>query len=89
MTCEYIVTCGLINQKCRSIHFTVSMMKIKYCQFNKYGCARYLLMSIFDMDDIPNDLWPGDEIRGLQILEMKQHESRQKLYGRSEEEIPV
>jgi hypothetical protein len=88
MTCEYIDTCGMINQVKTSIHFTVSMTKIKYCQFNKFGCARYLLLSIFEMDDIPNDLWPCDEIRGLEILEMKLHESRQKLYG-SREEIPA
>lgn len=81
MNCEHIDTCPVINYMSKSVPFTVNMMKVKYCEFNKYRCVRYKLLNISEMDDIPNDLWPGDEFRGLEILEMKLNESRQKLYG--------
>jgi hypothetical protein len=71
----------------RIVPFTVNMMKIKYCEFNKSRCARYILLQVYEMDKIPNDLWPTDEFRGLELYESKLNETREKLYGNNLEDV--
>ena len=69
MRCEYYDSCALIHKMNKSVPFTVNMMKIKYCDSNKIKCARYKLLHVCERKDIPNDLWPSDEVRGLELME--------------------
>ena|ERR1700674_1339909 len=87
VTCEHIDTCFIIKHMSKIVPFTINMMKIKYCEFNKDRCARYKLLEVFEMENIPNDLWPSDEFRRLELSESKLHETRKKLYGSNLEEI--
>jgi hypothetical protein len=89
MICEHLDTCALIRQMVKSVPFTINMMKIKYCEFNKCRCVRYKLSQVCGMEEIPVTLWPGDEMRGLELLEAKLNETRNKLYGCPGEAIPV
>ena len=75
MTCEHIDTCPIIARKSKSVPFTVNTLKIKYCEFNKNSCVRYKLQDFCEMEDLPIDLWPGDEMREMELLEMKLKES--------------
>jgi hypothetical protein len=70
------------------VPFTIKLMKIKYCESNKIKCARYKLLEVFEMDKIPDNLWPGDEFRGFGLMETKLNETREKLYGCSRGVIP-
>jgi len=62
------------------VPFTVNMMKIKYCEFNKNRCIRYKLLNEFEMVDIPHDLWPADEQRAFELMETKLHGTSKKRY---------
>ena len=81
MNCEHMNTCSIIQHMSKIVPFTVNMMKIKYCEFNKNRCARYQLQRVLEMDKIPDDLWPTDEFRGLELSESKLNETHKKLYG--------
>jgi hypothetical protein len=89
MICEHLTSCSLIYNMSKIVPFTINMVKIKYCEFNKNKCARYNLLQIYEMKDIPNDLWPNDEFKGLELMEEKLNESHEKLYGSTREEIPA
>ncbi len=71
------------------VPFTVNMVKVKYCELNKHKCARYKLLQVMELDKIPDNLWPGDEIKAMELLEEKLHESHKKLYGCTRCEIPA
>lgn len=89
MKCEYLETCSLIQHMSKIVPFTVNIMKIKYCELNKKKCARYKLMQIFEMVQLPANMWPSDEMKALELLESKLNETHKKLYGTDRKEIPV
>jgi hypothetical protein len=88
MICEHIDTCALIHKMSKPVPFTVNVMKIKYCESRKNRCARYILLQVFKMDDIPNDLWPSDEIGELELVELKLAERQKKPEDSTEEGMP-
>jgi hypothetical protein len=69
MICEYFDSCTLIRHMSRIVPFTLNMAKIKYCESNKYACVRYGLAQVVDPEELPHDLWPGDEQWALEIME--------------------
>jgi hypothetical protein len=81
MNCEHIESCTLLLHMGKSLPFTVTMMRIKYCEFSKNKCARYKLRHLFEMESIPDNLWPGDELKEMELLDDKLDESRKNLYG--------
>ena len=81
MICEHLDTCSLIHHMGKSVPYTINMMKIKYCEFNKFRCVRYKLSQVFSMEDIPVTLWLSDEMRGMELLESKLNETHRKLHG--------
>ena len=62
MICEYQDSCSLIQHMSNIVPFTMNMINLKYCQFNKDKCARYSLAQIFGMEIIPYNLWPSDDM---------------------------
>ena len=88
LKCEQINSCSLIQNMSNIVPFTINMVKLKYCEFNKNRCARYELLQVYELDEIPVDLWPNDEIKALELLELKLNETHKKLYGIDREEIP-
>jgi len=73
----------------KSVPFTVYMTKIRYCEFNKNRCARYKLLQVFEIGQIPDTLWPSDGMKAIELIESRLIEKRQKLYGCTVEEIPA
>ena len=81
MTCEFVDTCTLIRHMDKVVPFTLNMVRIRYCESNKYECARYGLAQVLDMEQLPFDLWPSDETRALEMLELGiRREGRQVGY---------
>jgi hypothetical protein len=71
MICERLSTCAFVEYMIKIVPFTVNMMKIKYCKYDKNRCARYRLSKVLQVMEIPDDLWPGDDIKALEIIEKK------------------
>ena len=71
MICERVGTCAFVEYMMRIVPFTVNMVKIKYCEYDKNRCARYRLSKMLQLKEIPDDLWPGDEMKALEIIERK------------------
>lgn len=69
MTCEQLSCCALIREKSDVVPLTIDIMKMKYCVGDKTRCARYLLLQVFEMRDIPGELWPSDEVKALALME--------------------
>lgn len=63
------------------VPFTVSVIKIKYCELNQHKCERYKLKQKFTGIELPYNLWPNDEMHALEILEDKLNETRKRVYG--------
>jgi hypothetical protein len=71
MICERLSTCAFIEYMIKVVPFTVNMVKIKYCEYDKNRCARYRLSKALQAVEIPADLWPADEMKVLEIIERK------------------
>ena len=76
MMCEHIDTCSIIRHMNNIVPFTTNMTKIKYCEFNKIKCARYRLSQFLGIEIIPGNLWPGDDIKALELSELKLNKTR-------------
>ena len=81
MTCEHLNTCSIIRHMNDIVPFTTNMVKIKYCEFNKHACARYRLSQLLGIDEIPANLWPGDDMKSLELSESKLNEARTAIHG--------
>lgn len=71
MICERLSTCAFVEHMNKIVPFTVHMVKIKYCEYDKNRCARYRLTNMLHVMEIPDDLWPGDEMKALEMIEKK------------------
>ncbi len=71
------------------VPFTINIVKIKYCQLNKHRCARYKLLQLFENMPLPNNMWPSDEMKALELMEAKLNETHKKLYGVDRKEVPA
>jgi len=60
MICEYLATCGFLERTNRFEPYTAKMIKLSYCEMNKFECARYKLSKLVSEKDIPEDLWPNE-----------------------------
>ena len=71
MICERLGTCTFVEYMIKIVPFTVNMVKIRYCEYDKNRCARYKLSKVLQVNEIPDDLWPGDEMKALEVIERK------------------
>jgi len=53
------------------VPYTISMVKITYCEFNKSNCARYKMSKLLDDMEMPLDIWPSDTMKVLEQMERK------------------
>jgi hypothetical protein len=70
MDCEYIDRCGFLINLDKSDPFTTAMIRRMYCESEceKYDCVRYILAQMIKEEDIPDYLWPNEEIEALEII---------------------
>jgi len=61
MECEFLPRCVFIRKADKFEPFTVKMIKMSYCENDKFKCARYKLSLSLPEKDIPEDLWPNSE----------------------------
>jgi hypothetical protein len=59
MQCEFLLTCGFMEKTNKFEPFMVTMIKLMYCENNKYDCSRYRLHNYLPEQEIPDDLWPS------------------------------
>ena len=71
MPCEHSNICYIIKHMSNVVPFTINMIKAKYCELNKNKCARYKLLQVFEVGKIPDDLWPNDDMKAMELLEGK------------------
>jgi hypothetical protein len=53
------------------VPYTINMVRIKYCEYDKNKCARYTLLQVLHQMEIPHDLWPSDDLKATAIMEQK------------------
>ena len=71
MICEYFDLCAFIEHMNRMEPLTADTVKITYCEFDKYGCARYGLYHVLAAEDVPDYLWPNDQEEALEVIKIK------------------
>ena len=86
MNCKHMSKCTFVEYGRQFAPFTAKMTKIKYCERNQLGCARYNAYQILDADLVPDDLWPNLEIKTLELIERKITESHPSLHNSCEED---
>jgi hypothetical protein len=59
MECEILPICGFMERANKLEPFLVKIIKLSYCEKNKFACARYNLSNLLEEKEIPDDLWPG------------------------------
>ena len=68
MICEHLDTCGFIDILRKTDPFTEHTVKITYCDSHKTHCARYRLSKELSHEDIPDYLWPNDEVETKNLM---------------------
>jgi len=86
MYCKYMSKCTFVDYGSQFASFTAKMTRIKYCESNQMGCARYNAYQVLDPDLVPDDLWPNLEIKTLDLIERKIAESHPPLRNSCEED---
>ena len=69
VTCEKLQSCEFTKHMSNIVPYTISMVRITYCQFNKSNCARYKMAKILDDVEIPLHLWPSNTMKVLELME--------------------
>jgi len=60
MKCEYLPECGFLERTNMLEPYTVKMIKLSYCENNKFECTRYKLSKLVSGMEIPDDIWPNE-----------------------------
>jgi hypothetical protein len=69
MICEYNDRCVFIQQKTRTDPITAGVLAQSYCKSDKYRCARFCLFRIVAPDQVPDHIWPSDEVEAMEVIE--------------------
>ena len=77
MKCEKMQSCEFIEYMSNTVPYTISMVRITYCEFNKSNCARYNMSKLLGDLEMPIDLWPSNTMKVLELMEVK-FRARQK-----------
>ncbi len=77
--CNYLAICSFIEQASHSTPFTEKMTRIKFCELSQLGCARHNAYSVLGADMVPDDMWPNEEIKTLEAMEIKIKETHRLL----------
>ncbi len=79
MICSYLEICSFIEHASRSTPFTEKMTRIKYCELSQLECALHNAYRVLGADMVPADMWPNEEIRTLEAMEIKIKETHRLL----------
>jgi hypothetical protein len=69
--CEKKETCVFLKHMEAIVPYAINMVRIKYCEYDKKMCARYTLLQVLHQMEIPDDLWPCDEMKTIAMMEQK------------------
>ncbi len=71
MICEHLSVCTFMEKVVRLEPSTAKIIKLTYCEKDKYGCARYKVSKLLHVTemDVPDELWPSDDLKSLESLD--------------------
>ena len=69
MNCEYYDSCVFIQLKTSADPVTAGVIKQSYCESDKFGCARFCLFRLVAPDQVPDHIWPSDEVEAMEVIE--------------------
>ncbi len=66
--CEFADQCAGAECMDERAPYIVTLIRLSYCGDNRDTCARHRLYLVIDEEEVPDDLWPGDEARAAEII---------------------
>ena len=66
--CEFLKKCMFFNDKLKNMPTASGMMKKMYCKWNHAKCARYRIAIALGKSAVPDDMFPGDQLRANEML---------------------
>ena len=66
--CDFLIKCPFFNDKLKKMPKASDMMKKIYCRWDYTKCARYRIAITMGVNEIPEDLFPGDFHRANKML---------------------
>jgi len=71
MRCALFETCSFIRHMGDAVPHIMSLMTIRFCEHDKDKCVRYGLSQKIGLEEIPDNLWPNDDMKAKKILDSK------------------
>ncbi len=71
--CEFSPGCLFFNDKMSGKPTVLGMIKCGYCHNDFLNCARYLVRKQLGADKVPEDLFPHEKRRALEIIGQAAH----------------
>ena len=69
MICEYFDNCAFIQRMITSDIVTADVIMQSYCNSDKFRCARFCLFRIVSAEQVPDHIWPSDEVEAMEVIE--------------------
>ncbi len=69
MACEFLPQCGFIIEMARIKPYMAEVVRLTYCEKDMGDCARYMLAKVVPIGEIPDYLWPNEELHSSEIIE--------------------
>jgi hypothetical protein len=67
MICDHLTTCAFIDKTSRIEPVTAKIIRLTYCEKNKYMCAIYKVSQYLHIMEIPENLWPSEDMKSLEM----------------------
>ena len=68
MACELRMTCPLFNEHMQATPSARALYRVRYCNGHHTECARYVVYLALGRESIPDDLYPNDRLRALDLV---------------------
>jgi len=66
--CEFLENCLFFNDKLKNMPTASGMMKNMYCKWHHAKCSRYRIAIALGKSGVPDDMFPGDQLRANEML---------------------
>ena len=66
--CEMLEKCIFFNDKMANMPSTANVIKLKYCNEDSTGCARFMVCTALGREKVPPDLFPNQVDQARQVI---------------------
>jgi len=66
--CDLLGKCIFFNDKMANMPSTANIIKLKYCNEDNTGCARYMVYKALGREMVPSDLFPNQVDRARELI---------------------